>query len=1188
MPLPKGSLLSLFAVITMLALLVFPVSVLADDGVPPSDEPTTEVVAESAPTEAPVVEAAATEAPVVEAAATEAPVEPVATEPAVETAPAEDTESVAEVVAVLDTTDSVLLDENGEAIPLASEEAAEILAVSDPYVVRAGVTHRFLSECTGQPVDALNTCTVSSTPIQAAVTFAVAGETVVLEAGTFYENIIIDEGITLQGAGQGNTFIYPATSNPNPCANSSLCGSATAASNIIVVQADNVTIHDMTLDGDNPLLSGGIDIDGANIDARNGIVENYYTGVWDSLEVYNVTINNIYLRGIYAASGGSDFHIHDNIVDNVQAEYASIGIFNFGGSGVIEDNTVSDANDAISANWSQGTQFLNNTVINSGSGVHTDNAEAADVISGNTILNGPANSYGIFVFAPYAPVTVQDNTISNVDYGLTLSGNGWLDALNTIAFDRNTVSANIANAYVTSDVWNYFTSDASATFNNNIFTGGQYGFYLESQGAAEAPYGTAYDCDGNCVVDVTAFDNSISGQSIASVFFATGQPAWYDGNPAYFGTYNVDASGNWWGTTDPGTIGPMMATGTDYTPWLDSGADTDGGTAGFQGDFWALHVDDDSAQTGSTGRIQEAINMVDPGGTVYVRPGTYTDTMDIDGVNGISVVGDSRDEVTIAPTTTLPWNVGGYGSSRRSPVRVVNSTAVSLAGMTFDFSAVAGNNIIGLLLWDSEARIADNAFENMSLPDGSGYYYEITSYVRAPSYSDGSRALVDFINNNFTDTGRVGIVSHDFVDLLIQGNTFAKLLDDFGYAIEMGSESIGTIEFNVFHGYDTPAASDGSQSAAIYIENAFTGTLFGGPGPHYDKGVLVRNNEIYDNQFGLWIGNGYDGFAGDVDINVQLRDNSIHDNTDGGVFIEDEDASDGSSVNVFASGNIIANNGTAGYYLNTYGDGSVGLNVLGDTLTGNQTGILVEDNASGASTSLYQMAIHESLIEGNSMGINNGTLFLFDAMGNYWGDTAGPLDDSAVPDECGLFLDNPAAVGDWASQCVLYENWLHRSPFVEGPGGGGQAPVTVVGAGGGGVPTFGSGQQFDIACEDGSWTISVGDHEVTFRGLCGYQASVTVLPESGLPGALPDGTDFGVALEIKLWQDGTQLTDLPGGAHIDIAFHLPAEMAGTGFQGLDWDGEDWVNPHDGLTETDDGHVVELGHDALGICALVGG
>ena len=94
--------------------------------------------------------------------------------------------------------------------------------------------------------------------------------TVNLTAGTFTENVVVNKPLTLMGAGELATTIVPALSAPNPCSNSSLCGGA--ASNIILVQADNVTIQQMTLDGDNPTLTSGIDVGGADLDARNGII----------------------------------------------------------------------------------------------------------------------------------------------------------------------------------------------------------------------------------------------------------------------------------------------------------------------------------------------------------------------------------------------------------------------------------------------------------------------------------------------------------------------------------------------------------------------------------------------------------------------------------------------------------------------------------------------------------------------------------------------------------------------------------------------------------------------------------------------------------------------------------------------------------------------------------------------------
>ena len=88
--------------------------------------------------------------------------------------------------------------------------------------------------------------------------------------------------LSFAGAGQGNTLVMPAVSSANPCPGSSLCGGT--ASNVFLVQASDVKIHDLTVDGDNPALTSGIERGGADLDARNGIIKNT-TGTYNALEV---------------------------------------------------------------------------------------------------------------------------------------------------------------------------------------------------------------------------------------------------------------------------------------------------------------------------------------------------------------------------------------------------------------------------------------------------------------------------------------------------------------------------------------------------------------------------------------------------------------------------------------------------------------------------------------------------------------------------------------------------------------------------------------------------------------------------------------------------------------------------------------------------------------------------------------
>jgi parallel beta-helix repeat protein len=368
-----------------------------------------------------------------------------------------------------------------------------------------------------------------------------------------------------------------------------------------------------------------------------------------------------------------------------------------------------------------------------------------------------------------------------------------------------------------------------------------------------------------------------------------------------------------------------------------------------------------------------AINKAQNGDTVQVLPGLYPETLNIEGFGNLSIVGDDRDTVIVKPTSTLGWLIPGYPQydpGRQAVVRVVGSTDIDISNITFDFDTVKGNDVYGVLYWNSTGTLDNNVLKNMSVPDASGGYSEITSYFRAPDlpYADAARASVTVKNSVFTDTGRVGILTHDFVNATIQGNTFTKTTDDFGYAIEMGSASTGKISANTISDFDTPALSDGSTVAGIYIENAFTNGLSG-----IVKPVEVSdNNNIYGNQYGVYIGNEWDGYAGDVDINVTLTGNNIHDNKDGGVYVADEDREYGSSVTLNASGNAVANNGDVGYWFNTDGDGELHATVSDETITGpgQADGVRIVDSACGASASLYDVTIGpDNDISGNDNGL---------------------------------------------------------------------------------------------------------------------------------------------------------------------------------------------------------------------------
>lgn len=397
--------------------------------------------------------------------------------------------------------------------------------------------------------------------IQGAINGASPGDTVLIREGVYTENVTVTKSLTLAGEDQEDVVIQPAISKPI-CMGGSLCGGA--ASNVILVEANNVTIHHLTVDGDNPHLTSGVVRGGADVDARNGIITNHTSFLTLlNLEIHHVTVRNIYLRGIYASTLNGTFNLHDNSVRNVQGDNPSICIFSFTGSGTVSRNHASYCNDAISANHSNGIQFLNNVVDHSGSGVHSDNAGdgnlgAVEVIRGNTITEGVPNAYGIFVFVPYVTVHVESNVVSGTSVGLSAFGSG--APTGKSVFLNNRVDgkkiAGSVGAFVTTDQPGFTENTVNATFNNNLITGNIDGIEVQgTNGKAATVAGTCNTFALNSGAGIHS-DPATGVGTTVNIALTSGNVA-KNGVGAKNETSNpINAQSNWWGCSGgPGAPG---------------------------------------------------------------------------------------------------------------------------------------------------------------------------------------------------------------------------------------------------------------------------------------------------------------------------------------------------------------------------------------------------------------------------------------------------------------------------------------------------------------------------------------------------------------------------------------------------------------------------------------------------------
>lgn len=501
----RFSLLSLLVTFVLVISLALPVTAFADDGQPgdPTPEVTEETIEasqteeDSAPEEEPAAET--------EEAAIESDARPADEEPAPESVVDEE---IAEAVAALVETDSVLVDENGEAISLASEEAAEILAAADPWYVDGGVTHRFLEDCTGQPVDALNTCTESTTPVQAAINAAPAGAEIHVEAGTYEEQLVIDKSVALIGSA-GATIQAPSV----------LTNNADGTKSIIVVTGNgtSASLTGFTIQGPGPTGCGSIHYgiyirDGAYAYIYDNTIEdvrdNPFSGCQNGVaiqvgkssagqtgtaDIENNEITGYQKNGITVQGVGSEANIVDNTITGAgpTSTIAQNGIqFSSGATGTIEGNTVTNHHYSPGSVTSTGI-----LLYDAGDGI---------VISGNMI---DSNQTNVYVYLT-DDVQLLDNQISNSTMfdnldvwdsnNVTVSGNtisnGYIDGLwvgeaSDITITGNTFTGNgLDNGGVAAGVGLWENDLNTVTISNNDFSGNQVGLRNDDVAEADATY----------------------------------------------------------------------------------------------------------------------------------------------------------------------------------------------------------------------------------------------------------------------------------------------------------------------------------------------------------------------------------------------------------------------------------------------------------------------------------------------------------------------------------------------------------------------------------------------------------------------------------------------------------------------------------------------------------------------------
>lgn len=564
-----------FLSLTILAFLLFSTvgttTVLADDGTgteptatetaPPTEEeqpaqPVTDVETPPADDEQPAE-------PVVEETPTPGeepqPTEPVVeeTQPVEETAPAETIVTILEQVP--DNTTVTVLNSEGEALPLASQETADAIASDyDPIWCPAGQV----------PTPGANGCTPSFASFDELLAYLQANEASYSAAGTIYiqqgdylggetsidfNNYEFDTfdqyDLTLQGG--WDTTYDPASGDPT---------FTTTNFNvpIIIGSSSNPWAGSLTLNNIN--ISGVSDQAGLTLYSAGDI----------NLDQVDVTDSQ---SGAYLDAGGDVVVRNSNFQDNQSSSNDGYGLKVKSGGAATLDNVNASLNQAFGADVAAGGPVTINQSVFSGNvsyqyGIATGGYGLNVVSQGAVTADGVTASDNYYFGAHLEGVNV---TLANGTFNGNGSGNvespigKGLEVVSTGAVTLSSITANNNQVFGAS-----VDAVGNVSVTNSFFNSNQGYYYLN--GWIYEGYGLQVVTDGNIILDgVTANDNYLYGARLEGAVIDVSNSVFSENNS----DWHEHSTGFGLQVVGTGDVTLMNVTANDNQRW---GADitTDG------------------------------------------------------------------------------------------------------------------------------------------------------------------------------------------------------------------------------------------------------------------------------------------------------------------------------------------------------------------------------------------------------------------------------------------------------------------------------------------------------------------------------------------------------------------------------------------------------------------------------------
>ncbi|MCO5256894.1 MAG: right-handed parallel beta-helix repeat-containing protein [Lentimicrobium sp.] len=716
------------------------------------------------------------------------------------------------------------------------------------------------------------------TSINSAIAAANAGETVIVSAGTFAENIVANKSIVLEGANAGIT-----------------CGSRVAESILapasgvpVVISADGVTINGFEI------TTGG-NVDRAIVCSGKSDVVVEFNNIHDVGAM--VSGSNVY--GFIYSLGSATAHdvsVLNNCFDNIgnsnnhQKSNGAIGFLDSGATGTlttvnIENNLITDVF-AKTADWSSGGRIAYGIIFNIGSsGYTTSTGNVIDAVIQNNEISNLSGfiSTGIGLEGNTEDAVVKNNSVaylSGTKTDLSTGGAGY--DLNGLKFETNRYvsTCTVQNNSFQTDTYthsagtglgyavvNYVPSDigGEATLNcnwygtavyNDIVQNGLAGKILNKTGCVTnfAPYLTADTDDQPTVIGFQPPAGTCA--PCALVIEATSTTANCPARNNGTATVEVTSGGNspsylW----TPGGQTTATATGLTAGTYTVTATNIDGCTATASVDVLndvGPIVNTNTSVTYCS--IQEAINAATPGDELMVNVASYSEGPQIVVNRNITLLGM---DLNSASTTLLANGNTGASGDARGWILVNPGVEFNLKNITLDGN---GNNIMQAVRHNGTGTIDNVFFNDISYPGYNGIAVVAFGNLKVQ-------------NSQFTDIGRVGIIFFGTGCSNGQaiGNTYTGkgVGDQLDYAIEVGGGAIASVSDCIISNNKGIASTDGSTSAGIIA------TTYYGAGTTAN----ITGCTLTDNTTGINVG--YDNT--DVSV-VVANNNKIYSNREYGIF----------------------------------------------------------------------------------------------------------------------------------------------------------------------------------------------------------------------------------------------------------------------------------------------------------------